>query len=391
MSEQAEQTGAAKKRREPGEGRIYRPTYINKRTGERQQSAIWWIEYSVNGKKHWESSKSKRRKNAVGLLNQRQGEANGGRLIGPAALRLILEELIRMLDDDYKINSRKSIGRKDRAVVHIQDFFGLDCRVLNITTDRIRAYIQHRFGEGAMPATIRYEVSLLRRSINLAVQAEKLNRCPHIPSIKVSNARSGFFERAEHEAVVENLPDYLRPVANFAFWSGWRKTEILTICWSQVDEIVGTVRLESGTTKNDEPRILPYKEHEGLRELVQGQIATREMLKAGGVICPWVFNNDGKRIKEFRGAWKSACRKAGVPGRLFHDYRRSAVRNFELNGIPRSVAMKLVGHKTESIYRRYAIVAPQDLADAMSKLSEFHGKEDSQGKVEHQLVQFGKK
>ena len=64
----------------------------------------------------------------------------------------------------------------------------------------------------------------------------------------------------------------------------------------------------------------------------------------------------------------TACRAAGYPGRLLHDLRRSAVRNLELDGVPRSAAMAMVGHKTESIYRRYAIVDSGVLRDAATKI-----------------------
>ena len=72
---------------------------------------------------------------------------------------------------------------------------------------------------------------------------------------------------------------------------------------------------------------------------------------------------------EFRKAWTSATRKAGLPGLLVHDLRRSAVRNMEARGVPRSVAMKLTGHKTESVYRRYAIVSDSDLQDAARRIA----------------------
>ena len=68
-------------------------------------------------------------------------------------------------------------------------------------------------------------------------------------------------------------------------------------------------------------------------------------------------------------AWRRACQRAGVPGRFVHDLRRTAVRNFERAGVPRSVAMKLTGHKTESVYRRYAIVSERDLAEGVQKLA----------------------
>ena len=77
---------------------------------------------------------------------------------------------------------------------------------------------------------------------------------------------------------------------------------------------------------------------------------------------------DGAPIKEFRTHWHRACQAAGLPGRLLHDFRRTAVRNMERAGIQRSVAMSMVGHKTEAIYRRYAIVDAALLRDATARI-----------------------
>jgi integrase len=115
-----------------------------------------------------------------------------------------------------------------------------------------------------------------------------------------------------------------------------------------------------------------------LRALLDAQHAEHERLKKRGRVVPWVFfrmvaNGRGgplrpMPIKSLGKAFKTACTKAGVPGRIPHDFRRTAVRNLERAGVPRSVAMRLVGHKTESVYRRYAIADDRDLRVAVERL-----------------------
>jgi integrase len=154
----------------------------------------------------------------------------------------------------------------------------------------------------------------------------------------------------------------------FASATGWRRADVFTLTWSQVDWNGSLGRLEPGTTKNQEGRAFPITP--ALRVILERrQELTRRCERAQARIIPLVFHRSGRRIHSFRRSWKAACQKAGVPGLLFHDLRRSAVRNLERASVPRSVAMKPTGHKTESIYRRYAIVAESDLRDAGAKLS----------------------
>jgi len=97
-------------------------------------------------------------------------------------------------------------------------------------------------------------------------------------------------------------------------------------------------------------------------------------LKTDGVICPWVFNRSnrkvkGKRITTFIKAFRAACTKAGCPGRIPHDLRRTAVRNLVRAGVPERVAMQMTGHKTPSVFERYNIVSECDLVEAARKLN----------------------
>jgi integrase len=109
--------------------------------------------------------------------------------------------------------------------------------------------------------------------------------------------------------------------------------------------------------------------------MLDAQVArVREIERKAERVVPWLFPHlegalSGQRVSDPRKAWESACKAAGLPGLLIHDLRRSAVRNMEQAGVPRSVAMKLTGHKTENVYRRYAIVSDADLDSAAQKLS----------------------
>jgi integrase len=105
-----------------------------------------------------------------------------------------------------------------------------------------------------------------------------------------------------------------------------------------------------------------------LRTLLEERWQEHELLRAAGRLVPWVFHRDGERIVSFHRAWRTACRAAGVPGRIPHDLRRTAVRNLVRAGVPETVAMKLTGHKTRSVFERYNIVSEGDLREAARKL-----------------------
>jgi integrase len=167
------------------------------------------------------------------------------------------------------------------------------------------------------------------------------------------------------------LPEHLRPLVTAGYLTGWRRGELLSRQWRHVDLKAGWLRLEVGETKNGKGRAFPINALPELRELLEIQrIRISEIETETGQIIPLVFCNiDGSPISDFRKAWRSACRTASVPGRLFHDFRRGAVRNFERSGVSRSAGMALTGHLTASIYSRYSIVDSTMLEEAVEKLA----------------------
>jgi len=192
----------------------------------------------------------------------------------------------------------------------------------------------------------------------------KVDKVPYIPMLKENNVRKGFFEHDDFLALRDALPYHLKGFATFGYKVGWRISEISTLTWSQIDLGEGIVRLEVGETKNDEARTV-YLDDE-LKEIFRQQWELRKEL---GTVFPYVFlNQDGTdRIKRFDKAWRTACKKAGIGVRRFHDFRRTAVRNMVRAGVPERVAMMISGHKTRSVFDRYNIVSDADLRLAARK------------------------
>jgi integrase len=150
--------------------------------------------------------------------------------------------------------------------------------------------------------------------------------------------------------------------------TGWRiDSEVLSLECRQVDFNAGEVRLDPGRTKNGEGRTFPITRE--LRQLLAAQRAiTEDLQRRHNVVCRHVFHRDGRPIRSFRVAFRTACVRAGRPGRVLHDLRRTAVRNLGRAGVPERVAMQMTGHKTRSVFGRYNIVRAGDLRDTGRRL-----------------------
>jgi integrase len=355
--------------RERGSGSLFRERYRDRTTGQLKVCRTWMMKLWVGGKPLKRSARTTSRAAASKQLEQWKAQIRQGTYV-PDADQTRFDDLAMLLLDEYRANGRKSLGRAEAAVDHLKGFFA-GWRAQAISTDRVLAYVRHRQQQAAN-ATINRELAALKRMFRLEERAGRIVRRSFIDLLQERNARTGFFERAECDAVLAQLPDNLQPVLAVASLTGWRvKSEILTRQWAHVDFQSGWLRLEPGETKNAEGRQFPLTP--ALRAVLERQRArTLAIEKAPRTIIPWLFHRSGRPIKSFRRAWLTARTGAGLSGRIPHDVRRTAVRNLERAGVPRSTAMKMVGHKTESIYRRYAIVDEAMLKEGAAKLQTLH-------------------
>lgn len=337
-------------------------------------SPYWYLCYRVNGKLVQESSKTTSRAKAATMLQERLGQKAIGSLAAPTARNLRYEDLRESFFLNYKINNRKSL-RYDKFgkpylsnIRHLDEFFqGRKAR--SIGADDVRRFVEARQEAGASNASINRALAALKSMFRLAGRDGKLPGAPHIELCKEPNARDGFLEYDGFKKLRAELPAYLRGPVTLAFFTGMRLGEIAGLKWSQVDLKGRTIRLNAGETKNDEGRVIPMNAE------------TVEMLSALSQKTERVFQNGQDPLGQFRKSWRAACIRAGLGknetlpdgktevyvGLQFHDLRRSGVRNLVRAGVSEQVAMKISGHKTTSVFRRYNILSEDDLQDAAKK------------------------
>ncbi len=416
-------------RRTRGDGSIYR----------RKGSACWWIKYHRNGRPYRESTHTMDEGKARKFLKLRLAEITSDTFIDPKSRRVRVQELAEDFLRDYRINERKSIAdAEDRWDLHLKPAFG-NLRAADVSADLLKRYVDKRQQERGKSGTtkngtINRELAALKRMFTLGLRAKKVNSVPYFPHLEERNVRKGFledamFSRLANECAKEGL--WLRAILELGSTYGWREAELLGMRACQVDLAQRVIRLEPGTTKNDEGREV---------EMTPAVFALLTALMAGKEQEEYVFTREGGGpVRDFRRNWWRACTRAGLgrlmcfgcgqtvesgqcrhckttdgcrkcgknrsqhrksghrftacnqlryAGLIFHDLRRTAARNLRRAGVAEGVIMKIGGWKTRSVFERYAIVSRSDIQDAMRKLEQ--SRADYRGSptvVPH--VQFG--
>jgi len=351
-----------------GEGRIF----------QRHGSTSWWCAYYLRGKEYRESTGETDEKKAHKVLARRLKEVHADQIgakpfVGPQQERTNVSELLDALEADYKLRGKHSPQFKAH-LKHIRDYFG-NWRAVEVTAEAVDRFIgellegvpESADGETRCkaPATINRSTQLLAQAYKLAIERRHLSSAPRIRHLSErGNARQGFFTDLEFRAVIDNLPEHARDFAWFGYLTGWRKGEIASLRWEDVDGDV--IRLRAEHSKNGESRTVTLDGP--LADLMDRRKASRQVKTANTVnSAAFVFHHNGNPIVDFRKAWATACKMANLQGKLFHDLRRTAVRNMVRAGVPERVAMSISGHKTRSIFDRYNIVSERDLRDAMQR------------------------
>ena len=346
-----------------GDGKIY----------QHPKSRFLWMQYFYRGKRCRESTGETDPKKAAKKLKDKLAEIRmdkTGKVDFVPNNQLRVRDLLDALEADYKLREVKSPAVQSH-LKPLRDALG-NIRAQNLTAEMVDQYIGIRLQDRKAKATVNRETQLLGQAFRLAIERKKLRAAPQIRRLsEKGNERCGFFEKADFEALVGQLPDYLQDFTRFGFLTGWRKGEIASLVWSDLDLDARIIILRGQEAKNGHSRKVPLEGE--LWEIIERRCNARRYKQPDETvgISQHVFHREGKPIGDYRKAWASASKKTSLEGKLFHDFRRTAARNMRRAGVSEKVCMDLMGHKTTSMFHRYNITDEHDLRETVQKTQQY--------------------
>jgi integrase len=347
----------------------------------------WWYSFTVDGRRVQKSTEMGDKKEAQRIAKiayTRYIEGKWGIAEKPSVVPTI-GELLDAVERDYE--TRGILHQKNKSNLKAaRAVFPATMKATALTAADVDNYIARRQKEkkGKAPATINRAIGLIAKGYRDSIKRGELQTAPHFRRLsEAGNTRTGFFTATEFEALCSALPADLQDFVRFAYVTAWRKNEISSLRWSDVDGEV--IRLRGVNSKNREARSVVIA-----GELVPLMERRRKDRVVDGALVQYIFHRNGEPIREFRKSWAAACvsvnlgcwisnadakskkKRKVYQGRIFHDLRRCGVRNLIRSGTPANIAMAVCGHKTQAMLRRYDICDEVDLRAAMTRVSQYN-------------------
>lgn len=309
----------------------------------------WVIDYYVSGKRIRETIKTARSESAArAKLKERISQIHTNTFIRYEE-KLGFEGLVTMIEDEYRLKQRRGMVTMRFHVKHLWEFFK-HRPAISMQPAVIVEYQKHRLEQKASPATINRETACLHHMLQIAYDMGKLSRVPKFTKLEGERVREGFLTFGDFNRVLAEINGTWRKnLIEFLFLTGWRSGKAKSLEWRQIFLTESPwVKTDPGSSTKKSGSDLPLTGK--LLEIVGEQLKVRRLH------CPYVFHDEGRKIGDMRKSWHNATKKAGLEGKVIHDFRRSTARNLTSLGVPQQVIMARCGWKTTSTFHRYAIV-----------------------------------
>jgi integrase len=362
-----------------GKRRQYKSGSVREKSG---RFYVRW--YDFEGERHEEAAGTDRRA-AERLLQQRIGEnAAGGKRVSKAGVDITVKDCLEVALAEMRQRKLASYQiskwKVDSILVPAVGWM----RAASFGWKDAWKYIDSRRAGEVKDSTINRELSLLRKAFKLAAgpNHQMIAAAPPLPTLdEGDNVRTGFLTPNEYDRVLAALPEYLRPLLCVAYNTGLRRGTLLSIRLDQVDLAAGLIWISRTQVKNRQGQTVPIMAG-AMRGYCEMAVSANKR---------YLFERDGRQIRDFRAAWSAACTAAELPNLLFHDLRRTSARDWVAAGASESATMAITGHKTRSMFDRYNIIQSATVLRAAAlktafdeqslktrkKLGEERGKADS--------------
>jgi integrase len=279
----------------------------------------------------------------------------------------------------YARGNKKSWDRDATSIKKLREVFD-GRRLTEVTPAAIERYKTLRMasttihGRHPRPATLNRELACLKHMFNVARKGlielkggvPPDNPMSPVEFLDEQNVRSRVLTPEEFQRMLDVSPDYFKPVLSCGYYTGMRREEILELTWDRVDLKAGFIRLRVTDMEAKDARHIPIGQE--LRKVLQ---SLPLVLDPQGARLPNVFTRRGKPIKSVREIFNRVRREVGLTDLVFHDTRHTATTNLRRAGVDALTAMKITGHKTMAVFKRYNTIDEDDLTAAQRQLDTY--------------------
>jgi integrase len=269
---------------------------------------------------------------------------------------------------------RSFVGRSHSVEGHLVPFFGgkILSEIRPQDVEAFRGQRKKKNGNPVSVQTINHDHIALKHCLNVAIRRGLLQSNPasKVPIPNPENERDRVLSDEEWSKLYQAAKPHLRPVLLTAYQLGQRFSEIVGLTWDRVDIKRGFITLRSLDTKTKTARQVPMTPD--VKMTLQRLAKVRTLTTATTEAAPrHVFTYEGKPLQRVSRSFKTALKDAGISDFRFHDLRHCASTNLRRAGVDTATAMKIVGHKSEKMWKRYNAIEERDLTQAAQKVHKY--------------------
>jgi len=288
---------------------------------------------------------------------------------------ILFKEWAKTYLDLEEVKSLRSfVGRSYSVEGHLIPFFG--GKILSeIRPQDVEAFRGQRRKSNGNPAsvqTVNHDHIALKHCLNVAIRRGLLQSNPasKVPLPNPQNERDRVLSDEVWNKLYQAAKPHLRPVLLTAYQLGQRFSEIVDLTWDRVDVKRGFITLRSLDTKTKTARQVPMTPD--VKVTLQRLAKVRSLMTAASEAASrHVFTYEGRPLQRVTRSFKTALKNAGITDFRFHDLRHCASTNLRRAGVDTATAMKIIGHKSEKMWKRYNAIDERDLTQAAQKVHKY--------------------